>query len=140
MKCFLTIFFLIISSCMTNQSIIDSTEISDVKLLLNFDRAGSTSSLRTSYSNFLTNGGVKVSFEPREVKLLIEIINHLKGKRHRQKKIANILYTFEIVNYNTKKACYVLTNSKLINLTNSVEYNISNEEFEKMKNLFFLVH
>ena len=124
---------------MTNLSIIDPVEISNVNILLNFNKAGSTSSLKASYSNFITNDGIKTPFDSNEVISLVKQINNLKGKRHRQKKIPVILYAIEIVHYKTKSECYILTNSKLINITNSVEYPMSNTEHEKMKSLFFSV-
>ena len=132
-------FLLFFTSCMSSQSILNTTEISKINVMSGFNKSGTTASLKAAYSSFLINGGVKTSFDSNQIEIFGNLIKDLKGNSLMQKKIPNVLFAIEII-VNDKAQCLILTNSKLINITSGVEYFVPKERHKEIFSLISSIY
>jgi hypothetical protein len=129
-------FLLILSiSCSLNKVTKELPIISSAHVFSSFDKAGTTASIRMSYSELKQQEELKHKLSKEQLDELNKILKTMKYKKTMQQKIGVIEKGIEVCDAD---ACYclVLTRSQLIDVSRNYEYDLTNEAYHKLIAIF----
>ncbi|WLD23613.1 hypothetical protein NU10_13030 [Flavobacterium dauae] len=109
----------------------------NIYVIDSFDKAGTTASLKQSFSNLKSSEIYKNSLSDIQVHKIKKLLKDIKGEKHHQRKLSNIekgILFCDSIN------CYkiIITNNYLIDLTNNYQYELSHDTYQQLSNLLYI--
>lgn len=111
--------------------------IDEAYVFTSFSQAGTTASIRSVYNELKEKEGVKRRLSEEQLNKLNNIVKNIKSKKHMQQKIAGIERVIELC-YSNGCYCFILTRTRLIDVSRNYEYNLTQEEYQEMNKIFEL--
>lgn len=122
-------------SCSLNKIMQTLPTINEAYVFSSFNKAGTTASIRSAYNELKEKEGIKRKLSEEQLNKLNNIFKNIKHKKHMQQKIAGIEKGVELCYFN---GCYffILTRTRLIDISRSYEYDLTQEEYQEMNKIF----